>query len=83
MEAGKPQQDPEFVPPSLLLRSSPVLREMTRELAAQLNASRNDLRVKVATGGMGLEMKWELTLKLMALNRFCGSLPAIVEEGMV
>ncbi|HXR07440.1 MAG TPA: type VI secretion system baseplate subunit TssK [Candidatus Acidoferrum sp.] len=82
-ESGKPQLDPEFVPPSLLLRSSPVLHEMVRELVAQLNASRNDLRMKVATGGHGLEMKWELTMKLGTLNRACASLPEAVEAGVV
>lgn len=81
-ESGKPQLDPEFVPPSLLLRSSPVLHEMMRELVAQLNASRNDLRIKVAAGGHGLEMKWELTMKLAMLNRACGSLPEVVEAGV-
>jgi type VI secretion system protein ImpJ len=81
--AGKPRQDPDFVPPCLLLRSSPVLHDMMRELVAQLNASRNDLRVKAATGGLGLEVKWELTMRLTALNRFCGSLPSVVEEGIV
>lgn len=82
-ESGKPQLDPEFAPPSLLLRSSPVLHEMMRELVAQLNASRNDLRIKVAAGGHGLEMKWELTMKLAMLNRACASLPEVVEAGVV
>lgn len=80
-ETGKARQDPEFVPPAVFLRSSPVLHDMMRELVAQLNASRNDLRVKAATGGHGLEVKWELTLQLTVLNRFCASLPALVEEG--
>jgi type VI secretion system protein ImpJ len=83
VESGKPQADPEFVPPSLLLRSSPVLHEMMRELVAQLNASRNELRLKVATGGHGLEIKWELTMKLGTLNRSCASLPELVESGVV
>ena len=82
-ESGKPRQDPQYVPPSLLLRSSPVLHDMMRELVAQLNASRNDLRIKAATGGLGLEVKWELTLRLKALNRSCASLPSLVEEGQV
>jgi predicted component of type VI protein secretion system len=56
---------------------------MMRELVAQLNASRNDLRVKAATGGLGLEVKWELTMRLTVLNRFCASLPSIVEAGVV
>jgi type VI secretion system ImpJ/VasE family protein len=80
-EAGKPRQDTDFVPPSLLLRSSPVLHDMVRELVAQLNASREQVRVKVSTGGLGLELKAELTMRLAALNRFCGSLPSVVEEG--
>jgi type VI secretion system protein ImpJ len=80
-DSGKPRQDPQYVPPSLQLRSSPTLHDMVRELVAQLNASRNDLRIKAATGGLGLEVKWELALRLQALNRSCGSLPALVEEG--
>jgi type VI secretion system ImpJ/VasE family protein len=82
-EVGKPRPDPEFVPPSLLLRSSPTLHDMVRELVAQLNASREQLRIKVNTGGLGLEMKWELTMRLMALNRYCGSLTGIMEEGVI
>jgi len=82
-DSGKPRPDPEFVPPSLLLKSSPTLHDMMRELCAQLNASRSDLRVKAATGGLGLEVKWELTMRLTVLNRFCGSLPSIVEEGII
>lgn len=82
-ESGKARQDPDFVPPVLLLRASPVLHDMMRELMAQLNASRNDLRVKAATGGHGIEVKWELTLQLSVLNRFCASLPALVEDGNV
>ncbi len=82
-DSGKARQDPDFVAPSLLLRSSPVLHDMMRELVAQLNASRNDLRVKASTGGHGLEVKWELAMKLTVLNRFCGSLPSIIEEGII
>lgn len=82
-DAGKPRQDPEFAPPCLLLRSSPALHDMVRDLVAQLNASREQLRVKAATGGLGLEVKWELTLRLSVLNRFCASLPSIVEEGLI
>jgi type VI secretion system ImpJ/VasE family protein len=82
-ESGKPRQDADFVPPSLLLKSSPLLHDMMRELVAQLNASRNDLQVKAATGGLGLEVKWELTMRLTVLNRFCASLPSIVEDGVV
>jgi type VI secretion system ImpJ/VasE family protein len=82
-EAGKPRPDPEYVPPSLLLRSSPSLHDLLRELTAQLNASREQLRIKLMTGGLGLEVKWEITMRLAALNRFCASLPSLVEDGNV
>jgi predicted component of type VI protein secretion system len=35
----------------------------------------------VATGGLGLEKKWELTMRLGTLNRFCGSLSSVVGNG--
>lgn len=80
-DAGKLRQDPDYVPPSLLLRSSPSLHDLMRELVAQLNASREQFRLKVTTGGLGLEVKWEITMRLMALNRACASLTSLVEEG--
>lgn len=82
-DLGKPRQDTDYVPPSLLLKSSPVLLDLSRELAAQLNASREQLRVKVTTGGLGLEVKWDLTMRLSALNRSCSRLPSLIEEGTV
>jgi len=81
--AGEPRPDAEFVPPCVLLRSSPVLHDLARDLVAQLNASREQHRLKLSAGGLGAEHKWELTLRLTALNRFCASLPALVEEGFV
>jgi type VI secretion system ImpJ/VasE family protein len=80
---GKAQLDPEFVPPCLLLRSSAALHELTRDLLAYLNACREQWRLKAAGGTLGLETKWEVTSKLKTLNRFCASLPSLVEEGVV
>lgn len=82
-DAGKLRQDPEYVPPSLLLRSSPSLHDLMRELVAQLNASREQIRIKVTTGGLGLEVKWEITMRLSALNRVCASLTSLVEGGNI
>ena len=82
-ESGKPRQDTEYVPPSLLLKSSPVLHDLMRDLVAQLNSSRNELRIKVLRGGLGIEVKWELMMRLMVLNRFGSSLPSIVGEGTI
>lgn len=83
VDGGKPIQDREFVPPCVLLRSSPVLHGLARDLVAQIDASREQFRVKVSTGGLNLEVKWGQTLKLTTLNRFCGSLPSVVEDGIV
>jgi type VI secretion system protein ImpJ len=82
-DAGKPRPDPEFVPPSVLLRSSPTLHDLVRELTAQINASREQTRIKVSTGGLGLEVKWEITTRLASLNRFCAGWSAIIEEGNI
>jgi type VI secretion system protein ImpJ len=82
-DAGKPRPDPEFVPPSVLLRSAPTLHDLVRELTAQINASREQTRIKVSTGGLGLEVKWEITTRLAALNRFCAAWTGMIEEGNV
>jgi type VI secretion system protein ImpJ len=66
-----------------LLASSSVLHNLMRELVAQLSASRADLQSKLATGGLGMETKWELTLRLTTLNRFCGRLQPVVDAGMI
>lgn len=82
-DLGKPRPDADYVAPSLWLKSSPLLHDLMRELSAQLNASREQLRVKVTTGGLGLEVKWDLTLRLLILNRACSSFPAMIEEGTI
>ncbi len=82
-DAGKPRPDPEFVPPSVLLRSSPTLHDLVRELTAQINASREQTRIKVSTGGLGIEVKWEITTRLASLNRFCAGWSTVIEEGRI
>jgi type VI secretion system protein ImpJ len=82
-ETGRLRLDPEVAPPCLRVGASAALHERMRELCAQLNASREQLRVKLATGGLPLEVKWELQMRLAVLNRFCGSLPARLEGGSV
>src|SRR5215469_16929336 len=82
-DAGKPRPDPEFVPPSVLLRSAPTLHDLVRELTAQVNASREQTRIKVTTGGLGIEMKWEIATRLSALNRYCAAWSDVIEEGNI
>ncbi|MCU0788945.1 MAG: type VI secretion system baseplate subunit TssK [Verrucomicrobia bacterium] len=82
-DSGRPRLDPEFVPPCVFLNSSPTLHNLMRDLLAQLNASRNDVQSRLSTGGLGMEVKWELTLRLQTLNRFCASLPGFIEPGQI
>jgi len=86
-QVGQPRQDPEFVGPCLLLRGSPVLRELTRDLASQVVASRQELVVQLTRGGFSLEnlrgLLFEQVLRLQTLNRFAGKLPALAEAPSV
>lgn len=80
-DAGRLRLDPEVAPPCVRVGASTAIHERVRELCAQMNASREQLRVKLATGGLPLEVKWELQTRLGVLNRFSGSLPTRLEGG--
>ena len=54
-DVGLPKEDPEYVPPCMVLSGSPVLREMVRDLVSQVEASRKELVVQVTRGGFSLE----------------------------
>lgn len=81
-EVGLPREDMEFVPPCLILRGSPVLHEMVRDLAAQVEASRKELANRMAAAAFSIERlqpnQMEALLRLRTLNRFSGLLPALV-----
>lgn len=81
-DVGLPREDPEFVPPCLVLSGSPPLREMLRDLASQVEASRKELVVQVSRGGFSLEtmrgIQFEQLVRLRTLNRYSASLPSLV-----
>ena len=81
-EVGLPREDPEFVPPCLILSGSPSLREMLRDLESQVEASRKELVVQVTRGGFSMEtlrgVQFEQLMRLRTLNRFSASLPSLV-----
>lgn len=81
-DVGLPREDGEFVAPCLLMSGSPVLRELVRDLAAQVEASRKELVVQMTRGGFNLEqirgLQLEQMLRLRSLNRFSGRLPTLV-----
>ena len=86
-ENSLPQLDPDFVAPSLVLNASPVLRELVRDLASQIEASRKELVVQVARGGFSIEtlrgLQFEQILRLRTLNKFAARLPTLVAAGSI
>ena len=81
-DVGLPKEDPEFVPPCMVLSGSPVLRELVRDLVSQVEASRKELVVQVTRGGFSVDtmrgVQFEQLMRLRTLNRFSARLPALV-----
>ncbi len=81
-DAGLPQEDPEYVPPCLVLSGSPTLRERARDLVNAVEAQRKALVVLLTRGGFSMEtirgLQIRQLLKLRTLNRYSGRLPALV-----
>ncbi len=79
-----PRQDPNYVHPCLLLSASPVLREMVRDLTAQVEAVREQLANVLARGGdthVVSRLQLEQVLRLRCLNRFVARMPALLAFG--
>lgn len=81
-EVGLPKQDAEFVPPCLVLEGSPLLRELVRDLSAQVEASRKELALQLGRSGASLEGgrsgPLDPLLRLRTLNRFSAFLPSLI-----
>jgi len=81
-DVGLPRQDPSFVPPCLVLGGSPILHEMVRDLANQVEASRTELVLQITRGGFSIDtmrgLQFEQMLRLRTLNCYAGRLPQIV-----
>jgi type VI secretion system protein ImpJ len=82
-EVGLPKEDPEYVPPCMLLTGSPVLRELVRDLVSQVEASRKELVVQVTRGGFSIDtmrgVQFEQLMRLRSLNRYSARLPALIQ----
>jgi len=82
-EIGSCRQDPNFAPPTMVLRGSPSLRKMVYDLGAQLEASRDGLVVQINQGGFNMEvlrgLQLEQLLRLRTLNHFSARIPLLVE----
>jgi type VI secretion system protein ImpJ len=82
-DVGLPKEDPEYVPPCLLLSGSPVLRELVRDLVSQVEASRKELVVQVTRGGFSIDtmrgVQFEQLMRLRTLNRYSARLPSLIQ----
>jgi len=82
-ESDLPRQDPDFIPACLVLRGSTVLRDLVRDLAQQVEATRQELVLQLTRGGFDIErmrgVQFEQMLRLRTLNRFSGRLPQLVQ----
>src|SRR6185503_16813978 len=81
-DVGLPKEDPEYVPPCLILSGSPILRELVRDLVSQVEASRKELVVQVSRGGFAIDtmrgVQFEQVMRLRTLNRYSARLPSFV-----
>ncbi|MDB6122852.1 MAG: Type secretion protein family [Pedosphaera sp.] len=81
-DIGLPKEDPEYVPPCMVLSGSPILREMVRDLVSQVEASRKELVVQLSRGGFNLEnlrgLQFEQLMRLRTLSRYSAQLPQLV-----
>jgi len=83
-DIGLPRQDPTFIPPCFILNGSPILRDLVRNLAHQIEATRGELVNHLNRGGAfsweGVRgIQFEQVLRLRVLNRFSGRLRHLVQ----
>jgi type VI secretion system ImpJ/VasE family protein len=81
-DVGMPRQDPAFIPACFVLTGSPTLRDLCRDLANQIEASRKELVIQLSRGGFSIEtmrgVQFEQMMRLRTLNRFSARLPHLV-----
>ena len=86
-EGGMPRQDPDYVPPCMVLGGSTQLRELVRDLVAQVEAHRKELVVQLTRGGFSLDtlrgVQFEQLLRLRTLNRYSARLPSLLAAPMI
>jgi type VI secretion system protein ImpJ len=86
-QVGMPQEDTEFVPPCLVLSGSNILRDLVRDLVANVEASRKALVVQVTGGGFSVDtmrgVQFEQVMRLRTLNRFSARLPSLLDAPQV
>ncbi len=86
-EAGVPRQDAAFIPPCFHLNGSPVLRDLVRDLAHQVEATRGELVNQIMRRGFAWDTarsdQIENILRLGTLNCYAGHLRQLVQAPCV
>lgn len=86
-ESSIPRQDPDFVGPCLVINASAILRNIVRDLSAQIEASRKELVIQVARGGFSQDTmrgaQFEQIMRLRTLNRYAARLPSLAQATSV
>jgi type VI secretion system protein ImpJ len=82
-EKSLPRVDPAFIPPSMVVGGSPVLRDIARDIANLVEARRRELSSRLQRSGFSVEamrgMQFAQLLRLRTLNRFAARLPSLVK----
>ena len=86
-DVGVPRQDPSFIPPCFHLNGSPVLRDMVRDLAHQVEATRGELVNQILRRGFAWDTarsdQIESILRLGTLNCYAGHLRQLVQAPVI
>jgi type VI secretion system ImpJ/VasE family protein len=81
-DVGTARQDPDFIPPCLVIGGSSSLREKLRDLSNQVQASRSTLVQQLTAGGFTIDqmrgVQFEQAMRLRTLNRFAARLSSLV-----
>jgi type VI secretion system protein ImpJ len=87
-DVGLPRVDPDFIPPCLVVAAYPGLRDLVRDLAHQVEASRKELTNQMTRGGgFSVEamrgVQFEQALRLRTLGAYGPRLLHLVEAPAV
>jgi type VI secretion system ImpJ/VasE family protein len=87
-DSGLPKEDPEFVPPCMLLHGSAVLRDMVRDIINEVEAARKEAATQIYRGSLKFESisrgtEYEQVFRLQALNRHSARLRPLFDAPSV
>jgi len=82
--SGRPEEDPTFVAPSLMLKAAPALHRMARDLVSQLEAERKQTAQRMSRENFSFEdsvrgTQFRRILRLRTLSRASAYLASLVE----